>query len=58
MLAVDECVFESQEVVVIILVQFGVELFKTGLANECPSGGRASCRTKSRTDTSIMLWLK
>jgi hypothetical protein len=54
MLPVDEGVFEPQQMVVVILVKLGVKLQdRISFPSFSPPG--AMGRTKSRTDTSIML---
>lgn len=55
MLSVDEGVLESQKMVIVVLVELGVELVR--LATITRSRGRARL-TRSSTETSIILWLK
>jgi hypothetical protein len=56
MLSVNECVLEPQEMMVVVFVQLGVEL--DGFSIERGSSGRVRQLTRSKTDTSIILWLK
>jgi F0F1-type ATP synthase epsilon subunit len=63
-LAVDEGVFETQQMVVVVLVVFGVEL-RRGQRSAIGRGKAEheadwmwNSLTRSRTETSIMLWLK
>jgi hypothetical protein len=56
MLSVNECVLEPQEMMVVVFVQLGVEL--DGVSIERGSSGRVRQLTRSKTDTSIILWLK
>lgn len=65
MLAVNECVLETQQMVIVVFVQFGVKLVKVSISCQRRlAGAKVSPSrkfvhlTKSRTDTSIMLWLK
>lgn len=63
MLSVDERVFQAKEVVVIVLVELCVELEGEALEGSKKNGRRGKNanrvqHTRSRTDTSIILWLK
>jgi hypothetical protein len=55
MLSVDEGVFQSEEMVVVILIELRVELHNNQLG---PQKEQRVGPTRSRTDTSIILWLK
>lgn len=55
MLPVYESVFESQEMMVVIFVKFAIQL-QYQLADTLAA--LHDERTRSKTDTSIMLWLK
>lgn len=57
-LPVDEGVLEPQEMVVIVLVQLRIELGARVSSLRGADEVEVGWRTKSRTDTSIMLWLK
>lgn len=52
----NECVLQAEKMMVVVLIKLAIELFMV-LAIYLKLH-RRECQTKSRTDTSIMLWLK
>jgi hypothetical protein len=56
MLTVDECVLETKQVMVVILVILAVEL--RGVSEHSDNKDWRLYHTRSNTETSIILWLK
>lgn len=58
MLSVDECILESEDVMVVIFVHASVELREDSQLGQITITSNILMLTKSSTETSIMLWLK
>lgn len=60
-LLVNKGIFQSKQMVVVVLVVLAVELYNLDISRRSKHGGggnNSRRRTKSRTETSIILWLK
>lgn len=58
MLSVDEGVFESEDVMVVVFIHASVELREDSQLSQINVTHDILKLTKSSTETSIMLWLK